>query len=275
MTGTGARLRALIGAAAVLATLVALPSASAAPAGRLELSGAGAASLDLVLRHSSEILPDGFQMKTRGTYAGLAIQDSRGTVVAAIINVQTWINNRPSAADVPISSVNIFQRTILKPGRYKIRLLADGPSTVSVAVTGDLRRKVRATTPYKDHVRLTDISAAVPSRVDTHSVVPADFRGRRYAIVAHHTESKARQAQVEDFCLAAPGSAACTPTQDIGGTHVSTSAGATPNEGWSRGELYLPTVARGFYDLRKLYDARFADVSVDLPAKRYALVVVI
>lgn len=279
MAGTSTRLRALLGAAAVLAGLVAVPGASAAPAGRLEVSGAGAASMDLVLRRSSEILPQSFVMQTKGTYAGVALQDSTGNVVAVSMNVRSWIDSRPSTAAAPVETLNVFRKTILNPGRYRLLLLADAPSTVSLKVTGDLIRKVRPNKPYKARVQVTNISNSLTDTgAPAHAVVvPADFRNSRFQVVAHHRETEALQGEVTNFCLTPVGQGYCNPYTNTGGTRLVQNAGAVPGEGWLRSELTGPTVhAPSGYDARKVFDARFNRVAADLPGvQSYALIVAI
>lgn len=267
-------------AASTLATMAAVaPPVAAAPTGRLEVSGSGPAVMEIVLRKPSEVRPNSFSMQTKGTYAGLAFQDSAGRVRAVVMNVRPWIESRPSVAKTPVETANVFEKTVLPAGTYRLLLLADAPSVVSVAVTGDLVRRVRPTRPYADRVELTDISdqltrAGAPAHAAT---VAADFRRSRFTIVAHHRETRAVQGEVTQFCLTPVGQGYCNPYTDIGGNRVFQNAGAPPGDGWQRTELSGPTVdPAGTYDARKLFDARFSGVAADLPdVKSYALVVVI
>lgn len=279
MAGTTAKLRALLGTAAVLVGLLAVPGASASATGRLEVSGAGAASMDLVVRTSSEILPNSFSMRTEGSYAGVAIQDSTGRVLAVSMNVRSWIDSRASTAASPVETMNVFQKTILAPGRYRLLLLADAPSTVSLKVTGDLIRKVRPTRRYEDRVQITNISSSLTDTgAPAHAaVVPADFRNSRFQVVAHHRETEALQGEVTNFCLTPAGQGYCNPYTNTGGTHVLQNAGALPGEGWTRSELTGPTfVPESGYDARKVFDARFNRVAADLPGvQSYALIVTV
>lgn len=269
------RFRALLLIAVTTASVLAVPYAGAAPSGRLELSGSRASQTEIVLRRSSEILASDFRMKTKGTYAGIAVQDNKGQVVAFLMNVQTWIDSRPSVAGVPMASMNEFSRATLKPGRYRLLLLADAPATVSVRVTGDLGRKVKATRSYDDNVTLADVRGPVGAAVHT-GTVPADLRKSKYAVVAQYIETDGQQGQVTDVCFAPTDSAFCTPTQNIGGTHARTSAGAPPGAlGWVRGTFYLNTVGSGLETAPTAHEVRFSDASASLPAARYGLVVII
>jgi hypothetical protein len=239
--------------------------------------------MDLVLRRSSEILPNTFVMRTKGTYAGLAIQDSTGRVVAVAVNVRSWIESRASAAATPVETMNVFEKTVLPAGRYRLLLLGDAPTTVSVGVTGDLARKLRATGRYEDRVELTDLTGSLNDLgAPAHqAVVPADFRTSRFMVVAHHREAKAVQGEVTQFCLTPVGQGYCNPFTNTGGNRVFQNAGAVPtgegDGGWQRTELSGPTVVPGTtYDARKAFDARFSGVAADLPdVKAYSLIVVI
>ena len=280
MSRRAAASRAILALVGVLSAAIAVPHATAAPAvGRLEVSGSGSAVMEIVLRTASEVRPNSFRMRTTGAYAGLALQDGTGRVRAVVMNVKPWIDSRPSAADTPVETANVFQKTILPPGRYRLMLLADAPSVVSVEVTGDLARKFRPSRPYADRVELTDIS---DSLTDTgaaahQATVPADFRRSRFMIVAHHRETKAVQGEVTQFCLTPVGQGYCNPYANTGGSRVMQNIGGLPGDGWQRSELSGPTVdPTGGYDVRGLFDARFSGIAADLPnVKSYALVVVI
>lgn len=272
----GTRLRALLGAAAVLASLVAVPGASAAPAGRLTLVGDRDAVSNFVLRRPSEVVLDDLRMQTKGTHAGIAIEDARGRVVALSLNVRRWIEARPAAARFPIATARATRtgatsRIPLAPGRYRVRLITDGATTVSVGATGDLMRTARPTTPSPADVRVREITNAqgLPVGAGTERM---DLRRAKAYVFGIHTETHAHQGSADDFCLASVGATVCRPTSDIGGTGIKTSVGAPPNEGFLRRSIYSPL---GAPDDRGIYDALFRDASVDLPARRDSIVVIL
>lgn len=277
MARTSTRLRAVLGAAAVLAGLVAVPGASAAPSGRLTLVGDRDAVSDLVVRRTSDVILDDLRFQTKGTHAGIAIQDAKGGVVAFSLNVRRWIEAHPSAAKFPIASGrvtpdNVFtSRISLTPGRYRIRLITDGQTTVSVGATGDLMRTARPTTPNPADVRIREITNAQGLPVGA-GVERMDLRRAKAYVFGIHTEAHAHQASAAQFCLASVGATVCDPFGDIGGTTSTTTAGATPNEGWLRRTIYSPL---GAPDNRGVYDALLRDASVDLPARRDAIVVIL
>ena len=263
----------LLGLSAAAGTLLALVApAEAQRTGRLELSGHRAASVDLVIRQEAELLPGSFRVRTAGTYAGIAVLDSTGEVLALAMNVQPWIAARPTAADHPVTTV--LERTVLFPGRYRLLLLTDGPSTVSLPARGAFVRSLRATRRYDDDVTLVSSSSGDSLPLTHRAAVPTDLTDARFVLIAHHIETTAMRAQVAGMCLAPRGAPACRP-QDLGLTelrHGGVAAGGSP--GWARSELSGPTTGAD-YDLRREFDVRFDDATVDEPSRRYGLVVVI
>ena len=246
--------------------------AEAQKAGRLELSGNRSASIDLVLREEAELLPGAFRMRTKGSYAGIAVLDRTGEVLAVAMNVQPWIAARPAAADQPVTTV--LERTVLYPGRYRLLLLTDGPSTVSLPARGSFVRTLRPTTPYDDDVRLIAPPSADGVPGVHRAAVPTDLRETRFVLMAHHIETTAMRAQLTGMCLAPRGGQVCSP-QDLGFTEVRHGGAFGEGPGWVRTELSGPTTFEG-YDLQREFDVRFDDATVDAPgAKRYGLVVVL
>jgi hypothetical protein len=277
MAGTSTRLRALLGAAALLAGLVAVPGASGAPAGRLTLVGDRDAATDVVVRRTSDVILDDLRLQTRGTHAGIAIQDASGRVVAFSLNVRRWIEAHPAAAKFPITALQATPdgfataRITLTPGRYRIRLLTDGATTVSVGATGDLVKTAKPRTPAPADVRVREITNAQGLPVGA-AVERMDLRRAKLYVFGIHTEAHVHQASAANFCLASVGATACHPTNDIGGVLTTTTLGATPNEGFLRRTIYVPS---GAPDDRGAYDALFRDASVDLPARRDSIVVIL
>ena len=265
------RLTLLGTAVSAVLALGCVAPAEAQRSGRLELSGTRAASIDLVLREEAELLPGDFRMRTKGSYAGIAVLDRTGEVLAVAMNVQPWIAARPSAAEQPVTTV--LERTVLYPGRYRLLLLTDGPSTVSLPARGAFVRALRPTTPYDDDVRLVSPPSAGAPGVH-RAAVPTDLRDTRFVLMAHHIETTAMRAQLTGMCLAPRGGQVCRP-QDLGFTEVRHGGALAGDPGWVRSELSGPTTFEG-YDLQREFDVRFDDATVD-PAggKRYGLVVVL
>lgn len=263
----------LLGLSVAAGTLLALMApAEAHESGRLELSGNRAASVDLVIGQEAELLPGSFRVRTKGTYAGIAVLDSTGEVLALAMNVQPWIAARPTAADHPVTTV--LERTVLFPGRYRVLLLTDGPSTVSLPARGAFARSLRATRPYDDDVTLVSPSSADSLPVMHRAAARTDLTDARFVLMAHHIETTAMRAQVASMCLAPRGAQVCR-SQDLGFTEIRHGgvAGGDAN-GWVRSELSGPTTGAD-HDLRREFDVRFDDTTVDEPGRRYGLVVVI
>jgi hypothetical protein len=230
---------------------------------------------DIVVRRASEIALNDMRMQTKGTHAGIAIQNAKGDVVAFSLNVRRWIESRPSAATQPISTLRATDkgataRIVLPPGRYRLLLISDGAATVSVAATGDLIQSLKPKAPRPVDVRVREITNA--QGLVGMGTERMDLRRAALYVFGIHTETQAHQASGENFCLASVGATVCHPTNDIGGAVVRTTVAARPNDGWIRRSIYSPL---GAPDSRGVYDAIFRDASVDLPARRDAIVVII
>ena len=270
------RFRALLLIAAT-ATALAIPQASAAPAGRMTLVGDRDAVTEVVVRRTSDVILDDLRFQTKGTHAGIAIQDAKGSVVAFSLNVRRWVEAVPAAAKFPIASGQatpdgfFTSRITLRPGHYRIRLITDGPTTVSVGATGDLLRSAKPTTPSPADVRVSEITTAQGLPVGA-GVERMDPRRAKAYVFGVHTEAHAHQASAAQFCLASVGATVCDPFGDIGGTTSKTTVGATPNEGFLRRSIYS---SGGAPDSRGVYDALLRDASVDLPARRDSIVVIL
>jgi hypothetical protein len=271
------RFRALLLIAATAASALALPQASAGSSGRLTLVGDRDAVTEIVLRRASSVVVDDLRITTRGTHAGIAIQDTKGRVVAFSLNVRRWIEAHPAAAKSPIASLQATPdgfatgKITLAPGRYRVRLITNGATTVSVGATGDMVRTAKPRTPSPADVRIREITTAQGLPVGS-GVERMDLRRAKAYVFGIHTEAHAHQASAAQFCLASVGATVCDPTGDIGGTTTKSTAGATPNEGFLRRAIYLPL---GAPDDRGIYDALLRDASVDLPARRDSIVVIL
>lgn len=272
-----ASFRALLIIVATAATGLGLPQASAAPSGRLTLTGDRDGVTEVVVRRSSDVVLDDLRFQTKGTHAGMAIQDAKGSVVAFSLNVRRWIEAVPAAAQSPIANSQgtpdgfVTARITLKPGRYRVRLITDGPTTVSVGATGDLVRTVRPWRSSPADVRIREITNAQGLPVGT-GVERMDLRRAKAYVFGVHTEAHAHQASAAQFCLASVGATVCDPFGDIGGTTSKSTAGATPNKGFVRRSIYSSI---GAPDDRGIYDALLRDASVDLPARRDSIVVIL
>jgi hypothetical protein len=155
MAGTRPRLRALLGAAVVLAGLVAVPSATAAPSASLpvlgaknEISGSRMSSQVVRLDRSIALDPRAFARSMKivggGRVRGIILtpQDSDERIFVATMSVSFC--DKPGCLDqepVLTAPSRTFQdkqgRSLLSAGKYRLYLLADTkPVRVTFALPG-------------------------------------------------------------------------------------------------------------------------------------------
>lgn len=265
LPGRHARAAAACAAVAVVAFLA--PQAQAAPAKQLSLAGGRAASVVVDVKTATTLRPSELKISTRGTYAGLAIQDSKGRVVALSLNVRRWIKDRPSVAAQPITTTSVDSVT-LRPGRYRLLLLTDGHSAVSVPATGGLARAFRPTGRYEDDVRISNITSPAPLS-SSFASERVSVRPGGTVVVALHAETRLNQLNFSAVCLAQPGAVACNPAADFGGNNIRQNAGGEIKDDWT-GLRFGITVPKG-----GSYDARIEDAAADIGERRDGLVIVL
>lgn len=258
-------LRGVLLLAGVLTPVLAAP-ATAAPAGSLVLSGGGSSSVDIDVRRTSTLQAGSFRMTTRGSYAGIAVLDRQGKALAVALNVTDWIKARPVVADFPVTST--LEKVTLKPGRYRLLLLADAPSTVRLGATGDLVRTVRTWRAYNDDVRITQLTGPATDSVVTGSA-PVTLRRGGFVAVALHSETTLNQLAFTQVCLAQPGSATCSPTGDIGANNLRQNIGGTIGPAFSSLRYTSTDTFAGRYDARTEY------ATAEASGRRFSLVVTI
>ncbi|HWL34852.1 MAG TPA: hypothetical protein VNQ77_01540 [Frankiaceae bacterium] len=131
----------------------------------------------------------------KGTYAGAYVERVRGDgPVAGTVLLRAM----PSLSDVPFP---LGPQGWLPPGRYRVHLIGDAPTTVKIRVEG-LRRNLTITTKTRANVVAKWISrgmAGVATPAD-RTIVPFTVRSRTLTVVAEAHESTGFYGQ-RDVCV--------------------------------------------------------------------------
>lgn len=248
-----------------LLVCLAPPVARAAPA-ELVLSGAGSSTVDVVLRRSSVLELARLIADEQAAWSGVAVLDSRGTVLGASLNVDRWTEGaQPVFTPAPVTTAERLQ---LPVGRYRLVLLASGPARVRVPASGDLIRAVRTAralggTP----VRLTDLRDQLPGPAE-HVTGGVRVRKEGLAILVLHLRATAHQASTPELCFRdVEAGDDCLTSLGIRGTAVSPG---------SVGDGYVQYyyIVRGDLSAGS-YETRSRDVVVDVPKVLDELLVVL
>lgn len=121
---------------------------------------------------------------TEGTYAGAYVEPvGRSGPVAGTLLLRAM----PGLSDVPIP---LGSRSWLPPGRYRVHLIGDAPTTVKIRVEG-IRRNLTVTTTKPAAVAATWVArgvAGVVTPVD-RTIVPFTVRRPTLAVIATSHES--------------------------------------------------------------------------------------
>lgn len=131
----------------------------------------------------------------KGTYGGAYVEPVRGDgPVAGTVLLRAM----PSLSDVPFP---LGPQGWLPPGRYRVHLIGDAPTTVKIRVEG-LRRDLTVTTKTRTNVVATWVSrgmAGVATPAD-RTIVPFAVRSRTLTVVAEAHESTGFYGQ-RDVCV--------------------------------------------------------------------------
>ncbi|MDQ1711043.1 MAG: hypothetical protein QOE45_493 [Frankiaceae bacterium] len=165
---TTGRLRRYAALAAVACVLASAPAvATSAPHGLLVLSGSRSAHQDVTFasRMTFDAAGEGIRYDTHGSYAGFYLEPLTGDRADGVGQV------RPAAfgeAGFPSLGLPLGRRQVgalltspvtVPAGRYRVHLIADGATVVTVPVVGIAgKRVVRPTTPTTVSVRVSDVT---------------------------------------------------------------------------------------------------------------------
>jgi hypothetical protein len=120
----------------------------------------------------------------KGTYAGAYVEPVRGDgPVAGTVLLRAM----PSLSDVPFP---LGPQGWLPPGRYRVHLIGDGPTTVKIRAEG-LRRDMTVTTTTRAEVAAKWVSRGVAGAATPadRTIVPFTVRPRTLTVVAEAHES--------------------------------------------------------------------------------------
>lgn len=225
-----------LAAAAALLVGAAGGTAVAAPPPTLLVTGQGGQSAVLTLGSGGVTLGYPFFQEPRvpgpvGAVGGVVIQrvgDPRlvgGTV----------LQNSPGfdrAIDIPLID---FEKTRLRPGRYRFTLLGSGPRSVHLEVrAGSAPRKLTTRGPA---VPITRSVGGTGSPMDSWSEDLGRIQPGDYLLVGAGSGGDGQQGDESDQCVQSQASPAGDPC--VGGQGIGLSPGAGGSASWS-GSLYPP-----------------------------------
>lgn len=130
-------------------TVAAAGHATAAPTGRLVITGNGMRYADIVLSSRTSLVfdngdaPGSFGATYRGDYAGFALAtgDASNRILAGALLVRGWVS--PIVPSYRVGAVIGRSRLTVAPGRYRVYLFSDGPAEVSVLASSGLPKALR------------------------------------------------------------------------------------------------------------------------------------
>ncbi|HVE64031.1 MAG TPA: hypothetical protein VNB94_09545 [Mycobacteriales bacterium] len=206
----------------VLLGLTGLPAAWASPAEVLVLRGVASRSMNLVLRRPTTFEVGGLgparAMSARmgGTFAGFVVHRADGSVaVGGVVAAGFSVDSD----QVPMVFGGGFDAVRLPAGRYRVTLLANGPSEVRVPAKG-LGRSVTLLPRGRADVRGELVRQTLPMGVPTAvSRIPMTVTLGSMVVLASAQSYSAGVVSADDVCLARPGSQ-CATGGVSGGTGV-------------------------------------------------------
>ena len=212
--------------AAMAVTLCAVMSATCyatgpRDGGELVLLGARSASMTVMLRSAVAVTnPFRLEAVTQGRYAGYVISDVHGRVLAGSVLVRGL--GMSAGEGVPLG----FTTHALKPGRYEITLLADGPAKVVIPLSGDSRTTVRPTEPVRVFTRVVrndKLPASAAGSPLAYSATPVPAGRHQLASLTEFFSGTAALAGQADQCFTtAP---LCQLSGDGGSSYLSPGIG--------------------------------------------------
>lgn len=237
-----------------------LPAVATTPSA-LVLTGSRTASVDLVLSRPARLEPHRLRFTTTGSYAGIAVLDASGEALLTSVNVRRWVEGATPAPD-PVST---SREVDLPAGRYRVVLLTDGASTVTVPATGALARRLAPRGATSATAMLVSARDAVGT-VDVR--LPTVLRRGGAVSLTQHVRTTAEQAHETQTCFAAPGAADCTGSD---GTLVASSSPGEVGERFTQVSVFL----YGDDLTEGRYDALVQGATLDVPKVHDALLVVV
>ncbi len=216
-------MRRIAAVLAVLLGLTGLPAAWAAKPGEvLVLRGSRSAAAELVLRRTTTFEAGGTEpsraMSARvgGTFAGFVVQRADGSVAVGGVIAAGFAFDGESA---PLVFGEGFDAVRLPAGRYRVTLLANGPSEVRVPLRGVDRSIVLAPRQPAD-VRGDLVRHRLsPGAPVSLARVPMTVGAASTVLLASAQSYPAGVATADDLCLARPGTT-CATGAVSGGTGV-------------------------------------------------------
>lgn len=229
----------------MLAGLLSVPSFASTDEG-IVVRGGRTAYVDLYVYRAATIDPDALQLSTRGSYVGFYLSPvpaNRDTVGALVM------------PRVAAGVMTLGQSWDVRPGRYRMFLLTDGPSQVFVPIAGQGLRGYTANRRAALSIRKVDFGVPAGSTGVTKSF-PVRLRERSLVIAAGLVRSDSLTA-VESVHSCVSVDSTCAATY----TNISAETAATrlPTEqAWAYGaSLVKPGTFSAVLDVARYggYDA--------------------
>lgn len=270
--------RLAVAVAAVLLLGAAPAGAGDRPRGEFVLRGDRSASVDVTLRRpvrltccrpveqmvdgQASLRVAGFSVETEGTYAGFAVERVRdGRMMRGAVRIPSM-----DLEDGRMPTYVSFGRdSRLRPGRYRIHLLTDGPSVVRIEAAGLARSMALAPErPTKVAAELVTM-ATTGGPEQAQARVPVDVTKRSTVLLASKTEGDYAQAHYLGQCIVEPGGQ-CSEEEHYD-TWVSPASGGG-------GGNKLDMFERGTFEPGS-YEAVFIAGSIGAPQGAYGFVLVL
>lgn len=250
--------------------------AAARPTGEILLRGDRSASVEIRLERTvrleccrfveqtvdgqTSFRISGFDVSTEGTYAGFAIERARdGRIMKGAVRIPPMDLEE---GRMP-TFVSFGRASRLPAGKYRLHLLADGPSTVRVTAAG-LGRTLDLVPSGRSHVsaELTAL-ATTGGPQQAQARVPVEVGKGATVLLASKTEGEYAQAHYLGQCLVEPGGQC---SQDDYETWASPASGGG---GGTTVDSFVGTVEPG------TYEAVFVAGSLGAPQGSYGFVLVL
>lgn len=236
--------------------------------GPLLLDGDANSAVTIVLTQPAVLHLEALVPDARTEWSGVALRSAAGNALGVGLQVRRWVNGAPAQySPRPVSTVGA-EGLQLRPGRYRLELLASGRSSVRIPATGQLVRRVHTTSRVAGTpVRLTDLrTMGLP--VGNHRTSGVAVGRLGLAVLVFHARSTAHQLSFPQICFATPGSPSCA--NNLGVTVLLASPGTLGD-----GYVQSFTAVYGASGGAGVYDALVQDVTVDVPRQLDSLLVVL
>ncbi|MDQ1689716.1 MAG: hypothetical protein QOK42_2691 [Frankiaceae bacterium] len=228
----------------LLAVGLSSPTALAGPSQRLTVTGSGTVSVDWRVTGSTRLDFSRVAMTTHGDVVAFAVERLASHEIVAMAADAPRLEydvHSPVFGDYPNSKIgpeHTVDEVVLTPGRYRLRLVAHGESTVVVPVTSGRGASLRARVPSAGTALLADprVNGSSAS-LWQHDFL---FRGKAMGLLATHEHTYIYGMSAMDECVqqlteSGPGPCRAHPTM-AGATAF---GGAAVGDGWCRSTLYF------------------------------------